>query len=103
MATKITVIFDQPANAEAFEAAYATGVADLAWWLPGIQRLETSKVHPTRDGWEPTYRMIDMYFADFDTATAAALSPRADALFQNIASPATGRVQVLFAEVEVSD
>jgi uncharacterized protein (TIGR02118 family) len=62
MDTKITVIYDNPADPEAFEAGYAEQVA-LARQIPGLRRLEASKVWPKEDGSStPAYRLVDLYF-----------------------------------------
>jgi len=60
--TKITVIYDNPQDPEAFEAAYPEHLA-LAMKIPGIQKLETSKIWPKEDGSPtPACRLVDMYF-----------------------------------------
>ena len=42
MPTKITVSYDNPTDADAFEATYAQGQVALARALPGIVKFETS-------------------------------------------------------------
>ena len=101
MPTKITVIYDNPTDPDAFEAAYAQGQADLAAALPGLQSMETSKVWPKEDGTPtPAYRMIDLYFPDYDTASAAVTTEQAGALFPSIFGLASGGVRILFSDVE---
>ncbi len=103
MPTKITVIYDNPADPGAFEAGYAEGQVALAKKLPGLEKLETSKVWPKEDGTPtPAYRMLDMYFPDYDTASAAVATAEAAALFPSIFGLATGGVRILFADVEES-
>jgi uncharacterized protein (TIGR02118 family) len=103
MPTKITVIYDNPTDAAAFEAGYADGQVGLAKALPGLQRIETSKVWPKEDGSPtPAYRLIDLYFADYDTASAAVATPEAAALFPSIMGLATGGVRILFSDIELS-
>lgn len=102
MTTKITVIYENPREPEAFEADYPEQLA-LARKLPGVQRIETSKVWPKEDGSPtPAYRMVDMYFADYDSASAAVTTAEAAALFPSIFQLATGGVRIVFAEVESS-
>ena len=102
MPTKITVVYDDPTDPAAFEAAYPEQVA-LAKALPGMTRFETSKVWPKEDGSPtPFYRMIDMYFADYDSASAAVTTPEAGALFPSIFALATGGVRISFSDVEES-
>jgi uncharacterized protein (TIGR02118 family) len=103
MPTKITVIYDNPADPVAFEAGYLDGQVELARQLPGLVKLETSKVWPKEDGTPtPAYRLIDMYFPDYDTASAAVATPQAAALFPSIFGLATGGVRILFADIEES-
>jgi uncharacterized protein (TIGR02118 family) len=102
MPTKITVIYDNPTDVDAFETGYADQVA-LARALPGLQKLETSKVWPKEDGTDtPAYRMVDMYFADYDAASAAVATPEAAALFPSIFGIASGGVRIAFSDVEES-
>jgi uncharacterized protein (TIGR02118 family) len=103
MPTKITIIYDNPTDPAAFEAGYAAGQVALAKALPGLQRIETSKVWPKEDGTPtPAYRLIDLYFADYAAASAAVTTPEAAALFPSILGLATGGVRIVFADVEQS-
>ena len=101
MPTKITVIYDNPTDPAAFEAGYADGQVALAKALPGLVSIETSKVWPKEDGSPtPAYRMVDLYFADYESASAAVTTAEAAALFPSIFSLATGGVRILFSDVE---
>ena len=102
MPTKITVIYDNPTDPEAFEAGYAPA----RWSWPGSCRAAThrdSKVWPKEDGTAtPAYRMLDLYFPDYDTASAAVTTAEAAALFPSILGLATGGLRIVFADVEES-
>jgi uncharacterized protein (TIGR02118 family) len=102
MTTKITIIYDNPTDVDAFERGFAdTKQLELAAALPGLERLESSKVWPKEDGTAPpAHRLIDLYFADYDTASAAVATPEAGALFPTIFGIASGGVRIVFAEVE---
>ena len=103
MPTKITIIYDNPVDAAAFEAEYAREHVRLARSLPGLDHLETSRVWPKEDGSAtPAYRMVDMYFPDYDTASAAVTTPEAGALFASVTTLATGGLRVLFSDIEES-
>ena len=103
MPTKITVIYDNPVDPAAFEAEYGRNQVALAAALPGLQSMETSKVWPKEDGSPtPAYRMLDLYFPDYDTASAAVTTEQAGALFPSIFGLATGGVRILFSDVEES-
>ena len=102
MTTKIILIYDNPRDPEAFEAGYPDHLA-LARKIPGIQRMETSKVWPKEDGSPtPAYRLVDMYFTDYDAASAAVTTEEAGAFFPSVFKLATGGVRVVFADVEQS-
>jgi hypothetical protein len=76
----------------------------LAKVLPGATRIETSKVWPKEDGSPtPAYRLVELYFPDYDTASAAVATPEAGALFPSIFGLATGGVRILFADIEETE
>ena len=70
----------------------------LARKLPGLTRLQASKVWPKEDGSPtPAYRLLDLYFADYAAASAAAA--QAGPLVAATREQATGGVVIAFAEV----
>jgi uncharacterized protein (TIGR02118 family) len=100
MTTKITFIFDNPVDPTVFESAYPD-LFQRATKVPGVVKMETSKVWPKEDGSPtPAYRMIDLYFPDYDAANAAVITPEMGALFPRALELATGGVRVVFANVE---
>ncbi|WP_223199164.1 EthD family reductase [Solihabitans fulvus] len=95
--TKITFVYSNPTDPDAFEAAYPDQLA-LARKLPGLTRLQTAKVWPKEDGSPtPAYRLLDLYFADYAAASAAAAE--AGPLVGATIEHATGGVAIAFAEV----
>ena len=95
--TKITFVYSNPGDPAAFEADYADQVA-LARKLPGLTRLQAAKVWPKEDGSPtPAYRLLDLYFADYAAASAAAAE--AGPLVGATLEHATGGVVIAFAEV----
>lgn len=100
MPTKITILYDNPTAPEEFEERYPDHLT-LAKALPGITRVETSKVWPKEDGTPtPAYRSIDLYFDDYDAASAAVATEAAGALFPSVFGIATGGVTILFSDIE---
>ncbi|MEZ0356160.1 EthD family reductase [Mycobacterium sp. SA01] len=100
--TKITVIYDNPIDPDAFEAAYEAEQLDAARKIPGHIRFETSKVWPKEDGSPtPAYRMIDLYYPDYDAASAAVATAEAGAFFEAMARLSTGGVRVLFSDIQI--
>ena len=95
--TKISFVYSNPADPDAFEAAYPEQL-DLARKLPGLTRLQSSKVWPKEDGSPtPAYRLLDLYFDDYAAASAAAAE--AGPLVGATLEHATGGVIILFADV----
>jgi uncharacterized protein (TIGR02118 family) len=100
--TKITVIYDNPTDPNAFENAYEQEQLETARRIPGHIRFEASKVWPKEDGSPtPAYRMIDLYYPDYTTASAAVATPEASTFFQAMARLSTGGVRVLFSNIEI--
>ncbi len=100
--TKLTVIYDNPADADAFESAYEAEQLEAARKIPGYLRLEASKVWPKEDGSPtPAYRMIDLYYPDYDSVSVAVTTPEAGAFFEAMGRLSTGGVRVLVSDVEV--
>ncbi|MDG4667169.1 EthD family reductase [Mycobacterium sp. 236(2023)] len=100
--TKITVIYDNPVNPDDFESSYSEQQLEAAKAIPGHIRVEASKVWPKEDGSPtPAYRMIDLYYPDYASASSAVTTPEAQAFFQAMARVATGGVRVLFSDIEV--
>lgn len=100
MPTKITVIYDNPKDPAAFEARYPAHL-EYARALPSVTRVETAKVWPKEDGSEtPAYRLLDLYFDDYDTASKAVTSDAAAKFVGDVRELATGGVRITFAEVE---
>lgn len=101
--TKITVIYDNPIDPAAFEAAYESEQLEAARRIPGYLRFEASKVWPKEDGSPtPAYRMIDLYYSDYADVSAAVTTPEAGAFFAAMARLSTGGARVLVSEVEVA-
>jgi uncharacterized protein (TIGR02118 family) len=102
MPTKISAIFENPADPDAFEATWGAQIVALAKALPGVQRIEISKVWPKEDGSAtPAYRTLDMYFLDYGTASAAVTTPEAGALFPVLAQLGSAGVRFVFFDVEM--
>lgn len=100
MPTKITVVYDNPQNADTFEAGYREQLA-LAKKIPGVQRVESAKVCPKEDGSAtPAYRLLDMYFTGYDAASRAVTTGQASAFVAKVSELATGGARIVFADVE---
>jgi uncharacterized protein (TIGR02118 family) len=100
--TKITVIYENPTDPGVFEEVYGTEQLEAARRIPGHIRFEASKVWPKEDGSPtPAYRMIDLYYPDYDAASLAVTTPEASTFFEAMARLSTGGVRVLMSDIEV--
>jgi uncharacterized protein (TIGR02118 family) len=100
VSTKITVIYDNPADPMAFEAAYPEQLA-FARKVPGVQKVESAKVWPKEDGSPtPAYRLLDLDFIDYGAASAAVTTSEAGAFFTSVSQLATGGVRIVFTQAE---
>ena len=69
---KVTVLYSPPTDADAFEEHYGSVHVPLARAMPGVSRVETSRVISTPDGSPaPYYRTADLYFDDPDAMQAS--------------------------------
>jgi uncharacterized protein (TIGR02118 family) len=89
MPTKITLIFDNPADPSAFETVYPE-IVKLARQLPDLRRVEEAKVWPKEDGTPtPAHRTLDLYFDSYEAASAAVATPIAGAFLERVLSTGT--------------
>ncbi len=99
MPTRITVIYDNPLDPAAFDAGFDDQLA-LAAALPGVERVESSRVWPKEDGSPtPAHHLLDLYFADYDAASRAIEAAPAQALLGDVLERGTGGVRITFADV----
>lgn len=102
MTVKLTVIYDNPTDAEAFEKHYQDVHVPLVGKLAGVTKVETAKVFPKEDGSPtPAYRTADIYFADYDSASAALATPEGQALAQDAMSLGSAGVKLLLSDIEI--
>lgn len=69
---KLTVLYSPPAQVEEFEEHYLGVHVPLAQSMPGVARVETSKVMAAADGSpSPYHRIADLYWADGEAMQAS--------------------------------
>jgi uncharacterized protein (TIGR02118 family) len=78
---KLTVIYEQPADADAFDKHYLQTHTPLVRALPGLDRFEVAFTLPDAGGEAAPYHLIaELYFPDAETMQAAMASPQGAAL-----------------------
>lgn len=71
---KLLILFQRPADENAFELAYNKTLAALEK-MPGIVRRQANMVLGGPGGASPYYRMLELYFDSFQDLDTAMLSP----------------------------
>jgi uncharacterized protein (TIGR02118 family) len=103
MAVKLTVVYDNPKDPDAFEKHYHSVHMPLAQKIPNVKRVELAKVFPKEDGSPtPAYRTADIYFDSYADACAAVATPEAQVAIKDALAIATGGVRFLLSDIELS-
>lgn len=98
---KLSVLYGQPSDLEAFERYYVETHVPLVEKIPYMQRFEAGRVLGTLDGAEaPYYRVAELWF-DGQAAVGDALSsPEGKAAVDDIPKFASGGAVALISEVD---
>jgi uncharacterized protein (TIGR02118 family) len=103
MSVKLTVVYDNPTDPEAFEQHYKAVHIPLAMKIPNVRRAELAKVFPKEDGSPtPAYRTADLYFDSYKDACAAVATAEGQAAIKDAVQIATGGVRFLLSNIEYS-
>jgi uncharacterized protein (TIGR02118 family) len=103
MSVKLTVVYDNPKDPEAFEQHYKSVHVPLAQKIPHVKRAELAKVYPKEDGSPtPAYRTADLYFDSYEDACKAVATPEGQAAIKDAVHIGTGGVKFLLSDIEYS-
>ena len=98
---KISVLYGQPTDPDAFERHYAGTHRPLVDKIPNLQRFEASRVVGTPDGGEPAYyRIAELWFERQATLEAALSSPEGQDTVADVPNFASGGAIILVSEVD---
>jgi uncharacterized protein (TIGR02118 family) len=98
---KLIVQYGHPTDPEAFEKYYAETHLPIAAKIPGVAKVEISRIVGTPDGSKPSqYRMAEIYFNSMEDLQNNMGAPEGQAAVNDIANFATGGVDVMVAEVQ---
>ena len=95
---KLTILYQEPANKEAFEMFYTANLA-LMERIPHVLRREVSHVYGAPDGNPAYYRTLELYFADRATLDTAMRSEAGVNAGQHLMNNAAKLATLLFSEV----
>jgi len=92
---KLTVLYGQPTNKEAFEDYYANTHLPLVAKMSGHTRSEFTIFMNQSDSSSAFYRMAEFWFSNPETMEATMSSPEGQATAADLSNFATGGVTVL--------
>ncbi len=95
---KLLILFKQPHNEADFEAHYVNNLA-LLEQLPGIIRRQANMVLGSPTGKSTYYRMLELYFEDFDALDAALTSEAGIAAGSQLMQTVGDLVELVFVDV----
>ncbi len=97
---KLTVLFGQPEDPEAFEEYYANHHLPLAARIPNVQRFESGRMRAVDGSESPYHRIAEMWFESAERMGEAMSSPEGEAASVDLPNFATGGAKFLVSEVE---
>lgn len=97
---KLIAMYRQPEDKNAFNEHYTNVHTPLAKKMPGLQKIEVTKMLGTPMGTESDYYlMAEMYFADEDALKASMSSPDGKAAAKDLMGFAGKLVYMMIGEV----
>ncbi len=96
---KLIALYKKPEDVASFEDNYFNSHIPLASKMPGLKKVEISKVNGAPGGEAEYYLMAELYFEDMDSLKAAMSSPEGKAAAKNLMGFAKDIVSMMFADV----
>jgi uncharacterized protein (TIGR02118 family) len=95
---KLVILFRQPEDEATFEPGYNDSLA-LLERLPGIRRRQACTILGSPSGRSPYYRILELYFDDFEALDLALRSAEGQAAGGALMRFAGHSAELLFADV----
>jgi uncharacterized protein (TIGR02118 family) len=97
---KLVAMFKKPADTESFDEHYESVHLPLVRKMPGMKRMEVSRVTGAPMSAPQFYRMAEMYFDNQAALNKAVMSPEGMAAAKDLMGFAKDVVQMFYAEVK---
>jgi uncharacterized protein (TIGR02118 family) len=97
---KLVALYKKPHDQKAFEDHYFNIHVPLAEKIPGLKKMELSRVTGSPMGESDYYLIAEMYFEDMEALKNGMSSPEGKASGKDLMSFAKDIVTMLFANVE---
>ena len=96
--TKVIAVYRQPNDAKRFDEYYAETHTPLVKKIPGLRRLEVSKITGAAGGKSDVYQVAELYFDDPGARETALASDEGKAVVGDLPNFAAGIVTVYLGE-----
>lgn len=97
---KLVALFKKPSDLTSFEEHYEKTHLPLISKMPGMKRIEISRVTGAPMSQPQFYRMAEMYFENQNALNTAVISPEGMAAAKDLLGFAKDVVQMFFVEVK---
>lgn len=97
---KVTVLYEHPDDAGAFEDYYANTHLPIAGKMKGLAKIELTKFVDGPDGKPAFYRMAELYFDTPEQMQTTLASPEFQATAGDLPNFATGGFKVVFGSID---
>ncbi len=95
---KLVALYRKPEDTESFDHNYFGTHVPLVKKVPGLARVEVSRITGSLLGQSDLYLICEMFFPDKETMDRGIASPENQAAGKNLMSFAKGLVTLLFAQ-----
>ncbi len=95
---KLVALYRKPQDPEAFDRAYFETHVPLVKKVPGLQRVEVSRITGNLLGDSDLYLIAELCFPDKETMNRGLASPENEAAGKNLMGFAKGLVTLVFAQ-----
>lgn len=96
---KLIALFRKPDNVEAFDTHYHQVHIPLVKKMPGMKKLELTRITGAPIGETKVHMMAEMYFDDQDAMNASAASPEGKAAMKDLMGFAANLVTLFHGEI----
>ena len=97
---KFIALYSKPEDPKAFDDRYLNGHIPLAAKIPGLRRMELSRIKGSPGGEPRYYLMAELYFNSHEALNAGLKSEQGKAVGKDVMSFAGKLVHMMVADVE---
>jgi uncharacterized protein (TIGR02118 family) len=96
--TKVIAVYRQPKDAKSFDRYYAETHTPLVKQVPGLRRLEVTRITGAAGGATDVYQVAELYFDDPGARETALASKEGKTVMDDLSNFAAGIVTVYLGE-----